>query len=157
MTVTSPHTINPDVDAGSVLAAAAAHGHPLPPSLVQLLREPSAATEPVSGAPAPASFGTLPDGRPVDAYRLANGVGMSVTVLTYGGIVQSLDVPDRYGDGRPTSCSASATLEDYVLRGPYFGAIIGRFANRIADGRFELDGVESPAAGQRASDQRARG
>ena len=46
MTVSSPHTINPEVDAQSVLAAAAAHGHPLPPSLVQLLREPSAATSP---------------------------------------------------------------------------------------------------------------
>ena len=94
----------------------------------------------MNDTPVPASFGTLPDGRPVDAYRLANGVGMSVTVLTYGGVVQSLDVPDRHGTAANVVLGFSA-LEDYVLRSPYFGAIIGRFANRIADGRFELDGV----------------
>jgi aldose 1-epimerase len=82
----------------------------------------------------------LPDGRPVDAYRLVNTAGMSVTVLTYGGIVQSLHVPDRHGTVANVVLGFG-TLEDYVLRSPYFGAVIGRFANRIADGRFELDGV----------------
>ena len=59
---------------------------------------------------------------------------MSVTVLTYGGVVQSLDVPDRHGTAANVVLGFS-TLEDYVVRSPYFGAIIGRFANRIADGR----------------------
>ncbi len=94
----------------------------------------------MNDAPVPVSFGTLPDGRPVDAYRLANSTGMSVTVLTYGGIVQSLHVPDRHGTVANVVLGFG-TLEDYVLRSPYFGAIIGRFANRIADGRFELVGV----------------
>lgn len=85
-------------------------------------------------------FGALPDGRTVDAYRLTNPHGMSVTVLTYGGILQSIEVPDSRGESRNVALGFS-TLEEYLTRSPYFGAIVGRFANRIAAGRFELDGV----------------
>jgi aldose 1-epimerase len=85
-------------------------------------------------------FGTLPDGRVVDAYRLTNSCGMSATILTYGGVVQSVEVPDSRGETRNVVLGF-ARLDDYLLHSPYFGAVIGRFANRIADGSFELDGV----------------
>jgi aldose 1-epimerase len=85
-------------------------------------------------------FGELPDGRRVQAYRLANGHGMSVRLLTYGGIVASIDVPDSLGRVRNVALGF-ARLDDYVLASPYFGAVIGRFANRIAEGRFDIDGV----------------
>ncbi|WP_433337293.1 aldose epimerase family protein [Spirillospora sp. CA-294931] len=86
-------------------------------------------------------FGTLTDGTKVDRYTLSNGQGMRARILTYGGIVQTLDVPDR--KGRPGNVVLGfATLKDYVDKngGPYFGAIIGRYANRIAKGRFTLEG-----------------
>ena len=95
---------------------------------------------PISAAPTATHFGTLPDGRTVVAYRLTNPLGMAVTVLTYGGILQTIEVPDRHGEVRNVVLGF-ANLQDYVERSPYFGAIIGRVANRIADGRFELDGV----------------
>lgn len=91
-------------------------------------------------SPQPRPFGTLPDGRLVEAYRLANEVGMSVTVLTYGGIVQAINVPDREGKSSNVALGFGG-LQDYVTRSPYFGAIIGRVANRIAGGSFVLDGV----------------
>ena len=86
-------------------------------------------------------FGTTPDGSVVDLYTLTNSSGIAVTVMTYGAAVQQLWVPDRDG------CKANVvlgfpTLADYVAQdGHYFGAIIGRYANRIANGRFLLDGV----------------
>lgn len=95
---------------------------------------------PIPAAPAATHFGTLPDGRTVAAYRLTNSLGMAVTVLTYGGILQAIEVPDRRGEIRNVALGF-AGLDDYVERSPYFGAIIGRVANRIAAGRFELDGV----------------
>lgn len=85
-------------------------------------------------------FGTLPDGRSVEVYRLANDVGFAVDVLTYGGILHAIEVPDRDGDVNNIALGLP-TLEDYLDRSPYFGAIIGRFANRIADGTFTLDGT----------------
>jgi aldose 1-epimerase len=80
-------------------------------------------------------------GQPVDLYTLRNGRGMTVRITNYGGIIQSIDVPDRRGR------TANVTLgfdnvDDYVTSSPYFGSITGRYANRIADGRFTLDGVE---------------
>ncbi|RFU39521.1 galactose mutarotase [Actinomadura logoneensis] len=87
------------------------------------------------------SFGKLADGTRVDRYTLRNAHGMRVRILTYGGIIQMLDVPDR--KGREANVALGfATLKDYVDKngGPYFGALIGRYANRIAKGRFTLDG-----------------
>lgn len=86
------------------------------------------------------SFGTLPDGRAVEAWRLANEDGVAVDVLTYGGVLLTVHVPDREGDVRNVVLGLP-TLADYVDRSPYFGAVIGRFANRIADGRFAIDGT----------------
>ncbi len=83
-------------------------------------------------------FGKLPDGTEVYAYTFAGG-GTRMKVLSYGGIVQSLEVPDPRG--RYANISAGFdNLEDYVAKTPYFGALIGRYGNRIAKGRFTLDG-----------------
>jgi len=86
-------------------------------------------------------FGTTPDGSVVDLYTLTNSSGIAVAVMTYGAAVQQLWVPDR--DGRKANVVLGfPTLTDYVAHdGHYFGAIIGRCANRIAHGRFVLDGV----------------
>jgi len=86
-------------------------------------------------------FGTTPDGSVVDLYTLTNSSGIAVTVMTYGAAVQQLWVPDR--DGRKANVVLGfPTLADYVAQdGHYFGAIIGRYANRIANGRFLLDGI----------------
>ncbi|MFG2947385.1 aldose epimerase family protein [Streptomyces adustus] len=82
-------------------------------------------------------FGTLPDGTPVHVWTLERA-GTRVRILSYGGIVQSLEVPDR--DGRPGDVVLGfADLDGYLTHpGPYLGALVGRYANRIAGGRFPL-------------------
>ena len=93
-------------------------------------------------------FGSAPGGIAVDRYTLDNGKGMVVKILTYGGTVQELWVPDRRGHSANVVLGFP-TLADYVaknspfppLGGPYFGSIIGRYGNRIAKGTFTLDGV----------------
>jgi aldose 1-epimerase len=83
-------------------------------------------------------FGDL-NGQPVERYTLTNGRAQ-VRILTYGGIVQTIEVPDR--DGQPMNVALGfAALDDYLAGNTFFGALIGRFANRIAQGRFTLDGV----------------
>ncbi|GAA4135322.1 aldose epimerase family protein [Actinomadura keratinilytica] len=85
-------------------------------------------------------FGVLPDGTPVHRYTLTSGA-LRVRVLTYGCVVQTLEAPDR--DGVPANVVLGcATLDDYVTRSRYFGAVVGRYGNRIAGGRFRLDGRE---------------
>ncbi|MGW3492185.1 aldose epimerase family protein [Streptomyces sp. NPDC001020] len=84
-------------------------------------------------------FGALSDGTPVHRWTLGRG-GVRVRVLSYGGIVQSVEVPDR--DGRPADVVLGfPDLDGYVGNpGPYLGALVGRYANRIAGARFTLDG-----------------
>jgi aldose 1-epimerase len=85
------------------------------------------------------SFGRLPDGRPVDMYIMRSGT-VEVTCITYGGIIVSLRVPDR--DGRWSDVVLGyLTLDPYLTNPAYLGAVIGRYANRIACGRFVLGGV----------------
>ncbi|WP_375426923.1 aldose epimerase family protein [uncultured Sphingomonas sp.] len=85
------------------------------------------------------SFGRLPDGREVAAVTLANGRGMSATLIAYGAAIQSVILPDR--TGRPADIAIGhATIADYIAKPQYFGATVGRFANRLALGRFTLDG-----------------
>jgi aldose 1-epimerase len=87
-------------------------------------------------------FGSLPDGTRVWRYTLSSGV-LRVRILTYGGIVQQLEAPDRHGR-HANVVLGFADLAGYVDNnnpGPYFGALIGRYANRIAKGTFTLDGV----------------
>lgn len=85
-------------------------------------------------------FATLSDGTPVHRWTLERA-GVRVRILSYGGIVQSVEVPDR--DGRTADVVlGSGELEGYLEHsGPYLGAFIGRYANRIAGARFELDGL----------------
>ncbi|MFD4605600.1 aldose epimerase family protein [Streptomyces sp. NPDC058464] len=85
-------------------------------------------------------FGTLSDGTVVHRWTLERA-GTRVRVLSYGGIVQSVEVPDR--DGRPADVVLGfAGLDGYLENpGPYLGALVGRYANRIAHARFPLDGV----------------
>jgi aldose 1-epimerase len=83
-------------------------------------------------------FGSL-HGDSVERYTLSNG-RMHVRILTYGGILQSIEVSDRAGHLANVSLGFG-TLDEYIAGSPFFGALIGRFANRIAGGRFKLDGV----------------
>jgi len=80
-------------------------------------------------------------GQPVDLYTLRNGRGMTVRISDYGGIIQSIDVPDRRGRNANVTLGFD-NLDDYVTSSPYFGCITGRYANRIANGRFTLEGTE---------------
>jgi aldose 1-epimerase len=79
-------------------------------------------------------------GRPVDLYTLTSGAGMTVRITDYGGIIQSIEVPDKRGRTANVALGFD-NLDDYVTSSPYFGCITGRYANRIAQGRFTLDGV----------------
>lgn len=85
------------------------------------------------------SFGTLPDGTRVEAITLANARGLRATIITYGAAIQSVLVKDR--DGRVADVTLGyPSLDGYLAKSEYFGAIVGRVANRIAGGRFVLDG-----------------
>lgn len=87
------------------------------------------------------TFGVLPDGGEVVAVTLANSIGHSVRILTYGASIHSAVVPDRDGNFADVVLG-HATLAEYLDRPQYFGATVGRVANRIAGGRFVLDGRE---------------
>jgi aldose 1-epimerase len=84
-------------------------------------------------------FGTAPDGTPVERWTLANG-DLTVRVLTYGGVIQTLEVPDAHGDVDNVVLGFE-DVAGYASDGdPYFGSLIGRYGNRIAGGTFTLDG-----------------
>ena len=85
------------------------------------------------------SFGALPDGTAVDLYTLANANGLSAKVATYGAIITELHVPDRQG-ALGDIVLGFDNLGQYLKGHPFFGATVGRVANRIAKGRFTLDG-----------------
>lgn len=86
-------------------------------------------------------FGTLPDKKVVNLYTLVNSKGMEVNVINFGGIIQSLRVPDKNGVLADVVLGFDK-LEPYLVNAPYLGAIIGRCANRIAKGKFTLDGKD---------------
>ncbi|HUF46296.1 MAG TPA: aldose epimerase family protein [Vicinamibacterales bacterium] len=85
-------------------------------------------------------FGAAPDGRPIDLVTLRNANGVEVRVMNWGATVVSLRTPDRDGVFDDIVLGFD-TAEPYFTRSPYFGSTIGRFANRIANARFELDGT----------------
>lgn len=106
--------------------------------------EASPAASPATTIPgiAQSTFGT-PKGAATsvewEQYTLSNDAGMAVTILTYGAIIQSLMVPDK--DGKPENIVLGFdNADDYATKSPYFGALVGRYANRIAKGHFALDG-----------------
>src|SRR5690242_18779583 len=82
-------------------------------------------------------YGKTQDGQPVEMYTLTNKNGMSAKVITYGAILTELDVPDRNGKSADIVLGFT-DLNDYLTRNPFFGAIAGRYANRIAKGQFTL-------------------
>lgn len=85
-------------------------------------------------------YGTMPDGQPVEQYRLENDNGMAVDIITYGGIITSWTAPDHDGKYQNIVLGYD-NLAQYIESNPYFGAIIGRYGNRIAKGQFALDGT----------------
>jgi aldose 1-epimerase len=95
---------------------------------------PSTTAPRVSRAP----FGTLPDGAAVELFTLTNPGGIEVRAITYGGIIVSLRAPDRRRQLDDIVLGFD-TAAGYAAGHPYFGAIVGRYANRIANGRFTLD------------------
>jgi len=87
-----------------------------------------------------APFGALPDARAVELYTLRNRAGMEARLMTYGATIVSLTVPDRQG-GFDNVVLGHADLDGYLQASPYLGAVVGRYGNRIAKGRFTLDGA----------------
>ncbi len=83
-------------------------------------------------------FGKV-EGKDVYLYTLSNNEGMTVKITNYGGIVTSIDVPDKNGKTADVTLGFDS-LQPYLDGCPYFGALIGRYGNRIAKGRFDLDG-----------------
>lgn len=86
-----------------------------------------------------AAFGKLPDGRAAQLYTLTNDKGMQMKVTDYGGIITHLMAPDRKGSMADIVLGFDS-LAPYLKEHPYFGALIGRYGNRIAKGKFSLDG-----------------
>ncbi|PYP07915.1 MAG: hypothetical protein DMD59_13755, partial [Gemmatimonadetes bacterium] len=110
--------------------------YPVDPSVVFVLRDTSQATPRVTRAP----FGRLPDGRSVELFTLSNAHGIEVQVITYGGIITSIRTPDRAGRLDDIVLGFDS-LAGYLKNVPYFGAIVGRYANRIRNAQFTLDGT----------------
>ncbi|HEY3405855.1 MAG TPA: aldose epimerase family protein [Ohtaekwangia sp.] len=84
-------------------------------------------------------FGTLADGKEVKLYTLKNKNGVEMSVINYGGIIVSLKAPDKQGNFADVVLGYDS-LSQYVKSNPFFGALIGRYGNRIAKGKFSLDG-----------------
>ncbi len=98
---------------------------------------PSSSPGSISKAP----FGTAPDGTPVDIYTLRNAKGCEARICNYGGIVVSLKVPDKNGKLGDVVLGYD-NLDGYIKSSPYFGCLVGRYGNRIAKGKFTLNGKE---------------
>jgi aldose 1-epimerase len=94
------------------------------------------AAETISG---PKPFGKTPDGQSVDLFTLRNSKGVQASIVAYGGIVQTLKVPDKAGNLVDVVLGYD-NLRGYIDKTPYFGAIIGRYGNRIGGAKFTLEG-----------------
>lgn len=100
----------------------------------------AAAITGASGEPVTqAVFGHMPDGRPVHIFTLTNRNGLTAQVMEYGGALVSLKTPDRNGKSADIILGFD-NLDQYLKESPDFGALVGRYANRIANGEFTLDG-----------------
>ena len=128
VTACSPH--DPATDQDQVSAA---------------IEEPGTVDMNEPSTPTLSQYGQLSDGSPVTLVTLTNANGLEVDVISYGGIITRLLTPDADGDHGDIVLGLDS-LDQYVSSSPYFGAIIGRYGNRIANGRFELDGIEHQLA-----------
>ena len=86
-------------------------------------------------------YGTAPDGKQVDLYTLTNANNLQAKIMNFGGVITELHVPDRNGQFADVQLGC-ATFEKYLTDSPHFGALIGRYANRIGKAKFTLNGVE---------------
>ena len=91
------------------------------------------------------AFGTTADGQPVELFTVSNANGLAFRCMTYGAIITEIDVPDRNGVLQNVVCGFD-TLKQYEAPHPYFGALVGRFCNRIGGARFSLGGKDYPLA-----------
>jgi aldose 1-epimerase len=113
--------------------------HVLMTGLSIILSAPALAAEAKRG-----DFGTLPDGRNVEAVTLSNAKGVSAKIIAYGASIQSIIMPDRNGK-RDDVALGYPDIKGYLDKPQYFGSTVGRFANRIAAGRYKIDGKEYQA------------
>jgi aldose 1-epimerase len=86
-------------------------------------------------------FGITKEGKNVVRFTIKNSSNLSISIISYGATLTKVMVPDRQG-ATSNVILGFDTVEEYETKSPYFGALVGRFANRIAQGRFELDGIE---------------
>lgn len=106
-----------------------------------LAAEPAAKESTPSMSVTTSEFGTLSDGTKITQYLVDNGNGITMKLIDYGAIMTSLKAPDK--DGKPGEINVGFdNLESYLGGTPYFGATVGRYANRIAGGKFTLDGKQ---------------
>jgi len=117
----------------------------LPAMAVLLIGPLAVCVEGATGKTQKRSFGKTRDGVPVEIYSLHNSKGMEVQITNYGGIVVSLKVPDRNGKFADVVLGFDS-LDDYLKKHPYFGALIGRYGNRIGGAQFKLNGILYPLA-----------
>ncbi|MEI2722686.1 MAG: hypothetical protein V9H26_03825 [Verrucomicrobiota bacterium] len=102
-----------------------------------------------------APFGQAPDGTPVQLYTLRNSRGSEAQICTYGGIVTSLKVADKHGKFGDVVLGYD-TLDGYIEKSPHFGCLVGRYGNRIAKGKFTLNGKEYTLRGKQPTELFAR-
>ena len=86
-------------------------------------------------------FGQTADGKDIEQYTLCNSSGLQVDIITYGARIISLQVPDRAGELKNVVLGFDSAAP-YLCENPYFGAVVGRYANRIANGEFTLEGAK---------------
>src|SRR5215212_8781274 len=120
---------NPELDEGQAIAA-------LCTSFKEKNHAMSITSEP---------FGTTAEGTPIERYTLTNANGLRAAIITYGGILNALRVPDRDG-ALGDIVLGFDTLKPYLGDHPFFGALVGRFCNRIAGAKFTLNGTTYPLA-----------
>ena len=87
------------------------------------------------------ALGKMPDGTQVEQYTLANAAGLRARIMTYGATLKTVEMPGRHGKPDVVTLYLDS-LDDYSGGHPFFGSIAGRYANRIAKGKFTLDGVQ---------------
>jgi aldose 1-epimerase len=110
-----------------------------PPDAPGAPTPPAAPAAPAKASVVKSAFGTLADGTAVDLYTLTNAAGVEMRVTNYGAIIVSLKVPDKTGALGDVVLGYNR-IDDYVKDSPYFGAVVGRYGNRIGGARFILDG-----------------